>query len=485
MLLAVGCGGSKVAPAGFDPVPDAGSGRVAPPAIDAGTIPADAGAAPDAGNVPDAGSTPDAGAADAGNPFDGGTIASITSAACPVNPPLLWTRSVTAADVDFRGATDESGNLYWIEYQPPWTLQNQHPPAFLTSADSNGQERFRVPAPVAPDQLTGSFLVGYGRIFMAAGSRFAAYEAATGALSWTLDLTSTFPGGNVNGVADAGNGNLVFGVGNDRQTAVYAVDALTGAVIWSTPSTVDRSSVLGADGEGSVLVRVDSTGSSPVSDYLQLDAAGQEQWRERRIASSWLLAWPSGLPWVESVGPPGSVNGHFLIAPVGWFSAAAGADFGFAFDSAALNPFPLGVSALRGGKVIAATLVPELDTFNGVSVHPFLAGDHAVFVAQEFHHQAGLCHPSTAGAAFIGRVDGSSIHLCPIALEHDSPIDGAALLPGRLIVGHRTVLNEGCGGNQFQPFTIEAYSLPGESLSSSGWIQREGSPGLGMRPAKP
>jgi hypothetical protein len=490
-MVALACGGSKVAPVNFDPVPDAGSGSVTPPASDAGAA-TDAGEVIDGGPSPDAGAIPDAGAPDAGNPSDGGTIASITTDACPANPPLLWTRSITTADVDFRGATDESGNLYWIEYEPPWTPQNQHPPAFLTSADSNGQNRFRVSAQMAPAQLTGSFMVAYGKVFMASGAELAAYDAATGALSWTVDLSSTFSGGSVNGVADAGKGKLVFSVGSDKLSAVYEVDANTGAVIWSKVSSVDKGfTVLGADGKGSVLVRANFTdtgspGFDILWDYLQLDAAGHEQWRERGIHAGRLLAWPSGLPWLETYSTSISSNGHFVSAPAWWFSVALGDDFGFAFDSATLNPFPLGISALRGSRVVATGLLPQLNTFNGVSVFPFLAGNHAVFLSQVFHQQAGLCHPSRAGAAFIGHVDTSHMYLCPIALgTSDSPIDGVALLPGRLIIGRRTVLNEGCGANQFQPFTIEAYSLPGESLSTSGWVQRGGSPGLGGRPAKP
>ncbi len=454
-----------------------------PPATDAGAA-TDAGGAIDGGPSPDAGPIPDAGAPDAGNPSDGGTIASITTDACPANPRLLWTRSIDTADVDFRGATDGSGNLYWIEYEPPWTPQNQHPPAFLTSADSNGKNRFRVPAQVASDQLTGPFMVAYGKVFMTRGAKLAAYDAATGALSWTFDLSSTFSGGSVSGVADAGEGKLVFGVGNGQSSAVYEVDANTGATIWSNVSSVDKGfTVLGTDGKGSVLVRANLT---EITDLLQLDTAGHEQWRERGIDGGWLLAWPSGLPWLQTYGASISGNGHFVSAPAGWFWMALGDEFGFAFYEATLNPFPLGVSALRGGRVVATGLLPQLNTFNGASVFPFLAGDHAVFVSQVFHAQPGLCHPGTAGAAFIGHVDSNNMYLCPIALgASDSPIDGVALLPGRLIIGRRTVINEGCGGNQFQPFTIEAYSLPGESLSTSGWVQMGGSPGLGLRPAKP
>jgi hypothetical protein len=243
-----------------------------------------------------------------------------------------------------------------------------------------------------------------------------------------------------------------------------------------------------------VLVQAnESVTYSPVyqefTDLIELDATGQEVWRDHVASLTRLLAWPAELPWFpfaseSSAEPSIASSGHLVTTPLAWYRAAVGGDLGFVFDYATLGPhFPLGVSALRGGQVVAKGLLPELVTFNGVSVFPFLAGDHAVFLAQQFHSQAGLCHPSTAGVAYIGHVDASTMYLCPISLNaFDSPIDAVALLPEQLIIGRRTVLNEGCGANQFQPFTIEAYSLPGESLSTSGWVQFGGSPGLGQRP---
>jgi outer membrane protein assembly factor BamB len=474
--------------------PDAGAAENTGPSADAGpgdAGPIDAGPTPDAGPTQDAGPAPDAGSQiDAGNPLDGGPLAQLDVVACPSTPQILWTRSVTDADVDFRGATDESGNLYWLEYQPPWTPQNTRPPAFLTSADANGKDRFRVPASVAPEQLTGSFMVGYGKVFMTSAAQLAAYDATTGAQSWTLDLGSTFAGGVMN-IVDAGNGNLVLAIDTNQMSGVYAVNASSGAVVSASVSTSDKTvSVQGSDGKGSVLLLANlaETPSPPferTADLIALDAAGRELWRDHVENPFRLLAWPSTLPWYEaSTQASASSDGRVLLAPDGWFSAAANDDFGFAFDSATLGPtFALGVNALRGGKLVASGLLPQLTTFNGVSVLPFLAGDHAAFVAQQFHSQAGLCHPGTAGAAFIGHVDTGAMYLCPIAPNAgDSPIDGAALLPGELIIGRRTVINEGCGGNQFQPFTIEAYSMPGESLSTFGWVQAGGSPGLGRRP---
>jgi len=75
------------------------------------------------------------------------------SLAVSVTPPVLWSRTFSHVDVSFGGAADENGNLYWVEYDPPWSYQNPDPPAFLVSADSNdGQNRYRVSAPDPPSE---------------------------------------------------------------------------------------------------------------------------------------------------------------------------------------------------------------------------------------------------------------------------------------------------------------------------------------------
>jgi hypothetical protein len=96
---------------------------------DAG-VPLDGGSAPDAGTVKEACVGPDA-----------GTPAALEVLPCPGAPPVVWNRTFPGVDVDFRGTADENSNLYWIEYDPPWSYQNPNPPAFLVSADSNGQNR--------------------------------------------------------------------------------------------------------------------------------------------------------------------------------------------------------------------------------------------------------------------------------------------------------------------------------------------------------
>ena len=61
----------------------------------------------------------------------------------PPATPLAeaWSRALPD-DVDFRGVTDPSGNLYWIERLPIRVIN----PCALVSVTSSGVERFRVVA---------------------------------------------------------------------------------------------------------------------------------------------------------------------------------------------------------------------------------------------------------------------------------------------------------------------------------------------------
>jgi len=117
----------------------------------------------------------------------------------------------------------------------------------------------------------------------------------------------------------------------------------------------------------------------------------------------------------------------------------------------------------------------------GVASWPFLAGDHLVLLSQLEHGCPCLCHSIAFGAASLSRFDTSTSWQCPLAFQGESGIEGAALLPGQIVIGRRTYFTDSCT-HDLQPVTIEAYALPGESLAPAGWVQRQGNPGLGMRP---
>jgi hypothetical protein len=147
LLLIVACGSSPspIASTSTDAPDDGGTAapKAADPTPDAGAS-ADAGssATADGGNSADAGAPPDAGPALPPAP-------ALEARACPGTPAVLWSRTFSV-DVDFNGAVDEEGNLYWIEHDPPRTNRNLDPPAFLASADSDGKDRYRVPLAVVP-----------------------------------------------------------------------------------------------------------------------------------------------------------------------------------------------------------------------------------------------------------------------------------------------------------------------------------------------
>jgi outer membrane protein assembly factor BamB len=448
------------------------------------------GADPDAGaGAPDAGAAPDA-----GSPPSPGTISAIS---CPVSPPLLWTRTFSD-EVDFRGAADGDGNVYWVEYDPPPTFANPNAPAWLVSADRNGRNLYRVPAPVASE--SGVFLIAGGKVVMSNGAALAAFDAATGAASWSIDLSATYSNSYavVTGIADLGDGGLAFAMYDyGIASGLYRADAATGAILWSSVTTADAAyRVAGSDGAGALLaIGHPSSSYSPqqgyhsAADVFVLDASGRPTWSHRindgPPGGGAVLAWSSTAPWLQVAGTQGlSPVGDYVAAPPSWFSAVEGSDFGFALHWEAAAETPIGVSVTRGGAVIAQGPIAGTTSYNGISAWPFLAGeagDHLILLSQNRRSSPGLCHPSRAETAALSRFDATSSYQCPFTFQGESAIEGAALLDGRVILGRRTYLTDACT-HEVQPVTIEAYGLPGDSLAASGWVQRGGSPGLGMRP---
>ena len=175
-------------------------------AVDAGSAgDSDVGSPPDAGPAPDGGPATDACVAP-----DAGAPPALEVLPCPATPPVLWSRTFSQVDVSFGGAADENGNLYWVEYDPPWSYQNPDPPAFLVSADSkDGQNRYRVSA---PGSTVGSFMLADGNVVLSQGLVVTAYAAATGARSWSLDLTAARPTGydGIGWMTDLGDGRIAF-----------------------------------------------------------------------------------------------------------------------------------------------------------------------------------------------------------------------------------------------------------------------------------
>src|SRR2546421_2891634 len=212
LMLAIACnaGGSIVGGAAQSgPTGDAGT---SPPG-DAGTVsdaglPSDAGSTPDSGGTSDAGDagTPsdDAGVADAGSapdagPADAGPPATIGAVACPRAPTLLWSRKV-ADTLGSRIAADQNADLYWIE-------SDSVPHSFLVSADSDGRDRYRVALPGT--KPVGAFVVSSAKVLLSQGTTIEAYDTATGAPSWTLDMAAAYPGSSaMSGFVDLGNGDV-------------------------------------------------------------------------------------------------------------------------------------------------------------------------------------------------------------------------------------------------------------------------------------
>ncbi len=514
LVLLVACSAGR--PAGPPGAPaatnDAGSETAAPtgPAPDAGASPdsgspggtidvgprADAGPHGDAGPVADAGPHADAGPAGAGPAADAGAPGTIAATACPASPALLWSRTFSD-EVDFRGAADGAGNLYWIEYDPPPTSSNPNTQAFLVSADRDGRNRYRLPVSLPASFEGGVFLLAGNTVVLSSGAVLAGYAAATGAFSWLIDLRATYPDRSavLAGIADLGNGELAFAVGDfNVASGLYLADATTGSILSSRVATSDVGyRVLGSNGAGSAVVTANPSSSyseqlgyHTAVDVLAIDSSGQTVW-SHRIADggNQLLGWFPGAPWL-AIGAARSLSpaGDYLAAPGSWFNVVEGSALQFALSFGSTAATPVAVNVIRNGAVIASGPIAGTNTYDGVASWPFLAGasgDHLVLLSQNWHASPGLCHPSRAGTAALSRFDASASYQCPLTFAGESGIEGAALLPDRLVLGRRTYLTDACT-QELQPVTIEAYALPGEALAPSGWVQPGGNPGLGSRP---
>jgi hypothetical protein len=412
---------------------------------------------------------------------DAGPAATIRSIPCPLNPTILWSRTF-ADEVDFRGVAGEDGSLYWIEYDPPPTVYRD-PAAFawVGSADANGRDRFRVRTeltyPVDAHLIAGDLLV------VAKGAIVDAFNAANGSAAWSLDLRHTYADDRARsqGIADLGNGKLALAMYDSNvASGLYIVDEATGAIVWSAVGGAEIGyRVQASDGAG-VVIASGNYENRYSPEVFAVDSSGRELWRHR-IGDGALLAWPSGAPWIKA---PGTSFAHdYVPVPDSWVTAIGGSDLVFAVKVGSAPTSPNILDVVRGAAVVASGALQGTNPYDDFTVFPFLAGggDHAVIVTQRWPSYPGLCHPSRAAEAAIQRFDSTSSWQCAFSFDGESGIEGAALLPGRLVIGRRTYLNTSCTNQRPQPVTIEAYALPGEALAASGWVQKAGSPGMGFR----
>jgi hypothetical protein len=476
LLLVAACGSKRthaVAQAGPEPALDAGASSDAGP--DGGFVP-DSDAGPDGGSVPDS---------DAGPP-----PANIDAMPCPGTPPTLWSRTITNLQADFFGAADQAGNLYWVEYQPA-TYTTPIGPAWLVSTNGDGNERYR--ARLSAYSERSRVLLAGGKVLFATPVVVSAYDAATGAPSWSIDLSQTYRANpRVTGITDLGNGEIAFGMRDDATAnRVYLADLSTGAIVWSGSGVAVQAS----NGAGSAIVVVSlSGGYSPqgvfwpyTSDVLAIDGTGRSEWRHvlgTRSALSW-----NGAPWFAIPGTNGiSLQGDYVAVPGDWFSQVSGGRTAFAISAGPASMSPDLVKVIQDDRIVSQGTIAGTDGFHEPAVFPFLCGgdgDHVLLVAQVWHSIPALCHPDGPGGASIARFNATSSWQCPLQFGQESAITGAAMLPGRLVVGHQ-LFDAACGSwTRVQPVTIEAYAFPNESLARSGWVQAGGSPGLGQRPLMP
>jgi hypothetical protein len=430
--------------------------------------------------APDAGSPSVAAKSDAGpppvasQPAPDAGAPSLPEIPCAAPAQVLWSRSLPdSSQVDFRGTADADGNLYWVEYAQAPTDANPHPPASLVSVTLTGQDRYRVPLAVAG----GEFLFIQGRIVTTQGATVSAQDASTGADLWTLDLTPYISTGDATGavsggMTDLGAGKVGLALANPPFGGFFVIDSASGTLTANKVGQPNpRLRILGSDKAGSALLTANGLSFSPFSvdtiEVYRMDSSANVTWAELIENFDGLALWNADdVPWLSVLGASGiSSNGNHLTVPPRWFGGVAAADGVFIFDESfvptqGVPGLPLAMHFVRGQTVAATAFIQEVQTFDGAQAHSFAAGDHADFVAQPFHAQAGLCHPDTAGTAYLGRVDASSFQVCPLPFTGDSRIAVAAPAGPMVVVGRYVTLDESCNVNQVAPFVIEMYARP-------------------------
>ena len=380
--------------------------------------------------------------------------------------------------IDFRGIADAQGNLYWIEYARPALEGDPTPPATLVSADATGTDRYRTPFGAPPEDfvLSGTTLV------VTNGPVVTGYDTATGAQSWTADLSQfmSFDTGKSalsGGLLDLGTGRIALALNDSTFGGIFLLDSATGVVAGQTVAALTpRFRMLRTDGNGHALFAANedhfssASGSTSLitADIYEMDGNGNFQWLELVQGFDGVPLWTSGaLPWIGIEGATAvTVGPHYQSVPASWIGAAATrdgvvlVDGGFFMAGPTGGLFPLKIDFVRDGAIASSGLFSEISTFNGASVYDFGGVDHATFVTQQFNAQAGLCHPSTAGVAYLGTVTDTSAQLCKLPFTGDSGIVAVVPSLGNLVIGRYVVNDESCNSKQIAPFVVEAYARP-------------------------
>jgi hypothetical protein len=405
---------------------------------------------------------------------------------------VLWTRTVTDLQADFRGVADAQGSLYWVEFTPP---QPGLPPgpAWLVSSGANGTERYR--ARLASYSSNGAFILAGGRVVLSDSAVLSAYDASTGAPAWVLDLSTTYQGETyLSGLADLGDGTIAFVMWDGHGgSGAHVASLSTGGLVWSGSAV--RVDVSNAAGSAFLIHDVSqpppAEGLAASAGVLAINRSGDTLWSSR-VADAYprALLWFGQKPWIALAGASGiSPGDDYVAVPANWAWAVLGVDVGFAFSYAGEGMSPDRIGVIVNGAVAAQGPIDGTHGWDDLMTFPFLAGergDHLVLVSQVWHSVPALCRGQAPGAAAISRFDGATSWQCPLLLQGAWEISGAVLQPGQLVIARREHLDSACGWDRkVEPVTIEAYALPGESLAPAGWVQAHGSPGAGNRPLLP
>ncbi len=371
---------------------------------------------------------------------------------CVVPAPTTLTPSWTRSPVglDFQGVADEQGNLYWVECDSAKRVSCE-----AVSYTANGLERFRT-------ALTSA-------------------QAATS--------TQLFDGG-------------IFLIGNGEW--LFAVDGLTGLVVWQQSMGGLVSELATTPGGGVIVAQVDAPAqpSFPITGLRQLDAATGAllvsspagSWDGLLVdthGTAWVWLLQSGLNSIDASGvatlrlpmagvppyrAPRSVDAHGLVLlDDELFDPSTSTVTPSLFTGTA---FTLGTSLQPpAGRVRVRTEADGSHSLLGAQATPWLARLNRN-VAGPFASAHGTVFADGDWSGFaVTQVDHSGQVTFQCATTSQLALSGPAAFTGRTLAvmsDCATCLGE---GPQLQVFELGPLGLP-----ASGWVNPFGTPGRARHP---
>lgn len=451
----------------------------------------------------------------------------------PAATPLTGWSQLGEQLVSFRGVSDSSQNLYWVEcavggIAGAWCMDSCTLCA-VTSVTKNGGQRFQAVLGGPPDdpQQLPHLLAGAHFVYALKNS-VGSVSTADGAAQWSVPLLASMPGApdyaNFFGVralaADSGGAVYLtiarwFQGGVDavlaRQNLLLKIDSSNGAVLLTRYYDSDLSGPVLDEHDNLYLGLVAHTGITavaPVPQLLSLDPAGVERWRAPVTSSPTPLAAYHGEVTLQggevraaldgtwrAAAPPGGLLRNALMSSTArtllhQFQGCSCCETCGEVCDCAPQPPTVTALALPPGGTTPWWEVP-VATPTGLSITlsdsvATAAGDTLVAVAASPPWPpAGLPGPMTA---LLGLTSSGATRFSCVLPPTPQPFgsgggstfsSAVALLDGRWAVVETIQCNT-CVHNPAP--RVRVFDLPGEAPATHGWVGAYGGPSGASRP---